>query len=154
MFIESFAWNDTVLVGWSNPFSMGPWHFYLTRLNELSPLYLFSFLSIFFVFGRDRGDQLLLLSSLLILGAFIFLGNYQSRYILPAVPFLILLSARFQIMMYDQLLLKDGEIQGSSNLEILRPMLKVVLVGIGLYFIVKTLRTDWLIAIGPDFGYF
>jgi len=154
MFTEAFAWNGSLLAGWSNPFSREPWHFYLTRLSELSPVYLFSFLSIILLFGKDRGDRLLLVSSFWILGAFIVLGNYQSRYILPAIPFLIILSARFQILMYDKLSLKSMGTEGPSNHEFLKGALKGVLIVIGIYFTAKTLRTDSLLAIGPDFGYF
>jgi len=154
MIAEAFVWKDTVLTGWSNPFRSGPWYFYLTRLNELSPIYLFSFLSLFLVFKRNKGDWLLLLSSFWILGAFILLGNFQSRYILPAVPFLIILSARFQIWAYDRLSSKSEGGTGSSSFEIVKMPLKITLIVVGLYFTIKTLRTDWLIALGPDFGYF
>lgn len=154
MFIGAFTWNETVLVGWSNPFSGGPWHFYLTRLSELSPMYLFSFLSAILVFGKDRGDRLLLISSAMILGAFILLGNYQSRYILPAVPFLIILSARFQILTYDKLSQSDGDTMTASNPWALKTLAKFMFIGIGLFFIAQTLQTDWQLAIGPDFGYF
>lgn len=150
---EAFVWKDTILVGWSNPFLTAPWHFYLTRLVELSPLYLFSFLSVFFVFGKNKGDWLLVWSSLWILGSFILLGNYQSRYILPAVPFLIILSARCQVWVYDKLSL--GTAAGTApNAEAYRLVLKILFVGVVLYFALKTLWTDRLIAVGPDYGYF
>ena len=123
---EAFVWKKNVLVGWSNPFSGAPWHFYLTRLNELSPLYLFAFLSVFFILGQHKGDKLLLMSSFLILAAFIFLRNYQSRYILPAVPFLLILSARCQIWIFDRVLS--------------RRYLQILSGGVSLYFILKTLR--------------
>lgn len=154
MFAEAFIWKGSILTGWSNPFSMGPWHFYLTRLSELSPVYLFSFLSFMLLLGRHRGDRLLLIASFWILGAFILLGNYQSRYILPAVPFLIILSARFQILMYDKLSLKSTGAEEPSNYGLLKAALKVALIVIGIYFTAKTLQTDSLLAIGPDFGYF
>jgi len=154
MFTEAFVWKESILTGWSNPFSRGSWHFYLTRLSELSPMYLFSFLSIILMFGKDRGDRLLLIASFWILGAFIVLGNYQSRYILPVIPFLIILSARFQILMYDKLSLKSMGVEGSSNHDFLKATLKVVLIIIGVYFTAQTIRTDSMLAIGPDFGYF
>jgi len=154
MITEAFAWKDTILTGWSNPFTGEPWHFYLTRLNELSPVYLFSFLSLFLIFKKNKGDWLLLLSSIWTLGAFILLRNYQSRYILPAVPFLIILSARFQIWAYDKLSQKREEATKISSLETLKRFSKIALICVGVYFVIQTLRTDWLIAIGPDFGYF
>ena len=141
---EAFIWREAVLVGWSNPFKAGSWHFYLTRLSELSPLYIFSFLSFPFFVGHNRGDKLLILSSLSIVMAFILWGNYQSRYILPAVPFLVILSARWQVWAYDKL-------SGPKTSQVI---LKVLLVGISVYFIIKTLKVDSLIAVGSDFGYF
>jgi 4-amino-4-deoxy-L-arabinose transferase-like glycosyltransferase len=154
MIFEAFTWKGAILSGWSNPFRAEPWYFYLTRLSELSPLYLFSFLSIVLLLGRNKGDRLLLLSACWILGAFIVLGNYQSRYILPAVPFLIILSTRFQILVYDELSQKGRGAEGSSGSGIFRALLKAAFMSIALYFTIKTLRTDWLLAIGPDFGYF
>jgi len=154
MIAEAFVWKDAILTGWSNPFAAQPWYFYITRLSELSPLYLFSFLSLFLMLGGNKGDKFLLLSSFLILGAFIVLGNYQSRYILPAVPFLIILSARFQILVYDKLSQKGGGVEESAGPGIFKISIKFIIIGIGLYFTAKTLRVDWLLAIGPDFGYF
>jgi len=151
---EAFIWRNSVLTGWSNPFAGGPWHFYITRLAELSPVYIFAYLSIFFVLGKNKGDQILLLSSSWILIAFILLGNYQSRYILPAVPFLIILAARWQIWAYDKLSIKEQTAVEVSNVGAYRAIFKIFFISIGLYFTAKTLRVDWLIAIGPDFGYF
>jgi hypothetical protein len=150
---EALVWKDHVVTGWFNPFSSGPWHFYLTRLPELSPLYLFSYLSAIFIFGKNKGDRLLWLSCLWILGAFILLGNYQSRYILPAVPFLMILSARFQIWVYDRLSMESSASE-TARFNAFRPVLKIIFTGVVLYFMVKTLRVDGLIAIAPDFGYF
>ena len=144
MIKEAFIWKETVFVSWWNPFRSGPKHFYLTRLSELSPLYVFAFLSFPFLVGKDRGDKLMVWSSLLILLAFILLGNYQSRYILPAVPFLMVLSARWQVWAYDKL----------TGPKTSRVILRIILMGISVYFIVKTLKVDSLLAIGPDFGYF
>jgi 4-amino-4-deoxy-L-arabinose transferase-like glycosyltransferase len=150
---EALVWKDHVVTGWFNPFSSGPWHFYLTRLPELSPLYLFSYLSAIFIFGKNKGDRLLWLSCLWILGVFILLGNYQSRYILPAVPFLMILSARFQIWVYDRLSMESSASE-TARFNAFRPVLKIIFTGVVLYFMVKTLRVDGLIAIAPDFGYF
>jgi len=149
-----FIWKKEFLTSWSYPFSGSSWHFYLTRLNEFSPVYLCSLLSIFFIFGERKEDRLLLLASFWIVGVFIILRNYQSRYILPAIPFLLLLSARWQVWAYDKLSLKSEITGGTSNISAYRSMLRIAFVAMGLYFILKTLRTDLLLAIGPDFGYF
>lgn len=92
-------------------------------------------------------------SSLWILAAFILLGNYQSRYILPAVPFLMILSARFQVWVYD-VLSREIPNPEAAKLNALRPVFKICFTAILFYFILKTLRVDGLIAVGPDFGYF
>jgi len=144
MIKEAFIFPDTVLVGWANPFLVMPRYFYLTRLSELSPLYIFSFLSIFLFFGNNKGDKLLILSSLWILISFILWRNFQSRYILPVVPFMVILSARWQVWAYDKL----------SGLKTSRVIFRFFLVGLSVYFFIKTLKVDSLIAIGPDFGYF
>ncbi|HQP10245.1 MAG TPA: glycosyltransferase family 39 protein, partial [Candidatus Omnitrophota bacterium] len=154
MIKEMFVWKSAIEVGWSNPFSLGPWHFYITRLAELSPFYVFSFMSFSLFFGKSRGDKLLVWSSFWILTAFILLGNYQSRYILPAVPFLIVLSARWQVLVYDRFSAvptADGKDSPRAKKNLI---FKILFFGMVLYFILKTLRAGLLIAIGPDFGYF
>jgi len=145
-------WNTDIKTGWSNPFTFGPWSFYITRLVELSPIYIFSFLAIPFAFTDNKGDKVLLLSALMILGAFILLGNYQSRYIMSAVPFLLILSARSSLWCYDRLRPERGqEVSGNSAWILL---IKLCLAGAMFYFVIKTLHTDIQLAIGPDFGYF
>lgn len=141
---ETFIWKETVFVSWWNPFKAEPKHFYLTRLSELSPLYIFSFLSFPFIAGNSKGDKLLVWSSLWILLAFTLLGNYQSRYILPVVPFLLILSARWQVWAYDKL----------SGAKASQVILTILLIVTSMYFIIKTLKVDSLIALSSDFGYF
>ena len=70
--------------------------FYAGRLLEFSFVYVFAFLS-FFLYSRWRQEHegLLRLSALVILVFYILWGNYQSRYILAATPFLCLLAAGF-----------------------------------------------------------
>jgi len=149
-----FIWTDTFRVGWVYPFAGESWHFYIKRLNEFSPTYLFSFFSIFFIFGKNRGDRLLILTSILILAAFSLIGSYQSRYILPAIPFLLLLSARWLVWAYDKLVQNNDVTTTTPNAQAYRALLNISLMGVVVYFIIKTLRTGWLLAIGPDFGYF
>ena len=67
--------------------------FYLGRLIEFSLIYFFAF-SAFFT-DRDSEDEgaVIRLGALIILLFFILWGNYQSRYILPAIPFLLILAS-------------------------------------------------------------
>ena len=141
------SWKYIPTTGWRiGMFGQEPWYFYLERLLELSPVYLFSFFSLWLLFLEKREDLLLILCSLWVLSFSILWGNYQSRYILSAVPFLLLLSARLQIWMYD----KVGEYLGP------RRGLSVRLVFLALvsYFIFKTLWIDAVLAIPNDIAYF
>jgi 4-amino-4-deoxy-L-arabinose transferase-like glycosyltransferase len=151
---EVFVWKKNIQVGWSNPFSSGPWYFYLTRLVEFSPFYLFSYAAFLLFLGKNKGDKLLIWSSVWILAAFILLGNYQSRYILPAVPFLVILAARFQVLVYDVFFAVRPISGQETNAKSRNAILKILFFGITAYFVLKTLRSGWLLAIGPDFGYF
>lgn len=154
MVLEAFAWKNQILVGWSYPFSGASWDFYLTRSVALSPVLLFGYLSVLFILGGNKGDALLLWTTLLIGGAFSLLGNYQSRYFLPAIPFLVLLSARWQVWAFDRLSPRRGENGQPSDVGTHKLLLKFLLAGTILYFVIQTLHTDALIAIGPDYGYF
>jgi hypothetical protein len=66
--------------------------FYFGKLVEFSFLYALGFLS-FFMLSRkkDDGDAILKIVSFLILAFYTLWGNYQSRYILTATPFLMIL---------------------------------------------------------------
>lgn len=144
IFPEAFVWKNAIVTGWANIIDRSTRYFYLIRLSELSPLHLYAYFSIFLFFGKNKGDKLLILTSVWIISAFITLGNYQTRYILPAVPFLVILSARLFFWIYDRL----------SGPKTYQMVLKVVFIGISVYFVIRTLKVDSLLAIGPDFGYF
>ena len=80
------------ITSWSpGLFQYESWLFYLGRLPELSPVYLFSLLSLFIY--RERGNSRQMMPSLAALILLLFYAlwqNYQCRYILACVPFLIL----------------------------------------------------------------
>jgi hypothetical protein len=67
--------------------------FYFERLIEFSVFYLVAFIA-YFIPNKERLNQtiILYLSAAIIIVFFLFWGNYQSRYILAATPFLILLA--------------------------------------------------------------
>jgi 4-amino-4-deoxy-L-arabinose transferase-like glycosyltransferase len=136
---DVFTWHPSITVGWSNSFAHGPWYFYFQQLVKFSPLYLFSFLSFFLLPSKNKGDLLMVWCCVWILGFHLFWGNYQSRYILPAVPFLLILAARFLIWGCEK---KQPH------------LLRFCLILGGSYFFLKTLKTGLSFAAGPDFGYF
>ncbi|MBN1869148.1 MAG: glycosyltransferase family 39 protein [Candidatus Omnitrophica bacterium] len=78
--------------------------FYFQQLMAFSFIYFFAFLSIL---GLPREDtekkRILTASAILILSFFILWRNYQSRYILPCLPFLIVLASQFLFKVYDMI---------------------------------------------------
>ncbi len=83
-----------------------PWHFYLNRLIELSPFYIFGILSLAFLFFDTKYKKaylFLLTFTIVILVFFIFWKDYQSRYITQAITPLLILSARVISFMTDEI---------------------------------------------------
>ena len=83
-----------------------PWYFYFGRSMELSPFYIFSFLGFILpVIDREffKENALLCIFSAVILMFFILWGNYQSRYLLPAIVPLVVLSVRMQFYLGEQI---------------------------------------------------
>jgi len=71
-----------------------PSFFYLRRVLELSPFYLFSFSGFLFLLKPTPEDLLLIMAAFLILLVSSLWGNYQCRYILSVVPPLLILAAK------------------------------------------------------------
>ena len=69
----------------------------------MSPLFILSYFGIFFFNSKSKGDKLLLISVFVILLFYIKWGNYQSRYILPALPALAILAVRSFFCLWDTL---------------------------------------------------
>ena len=86
-----------------NFFAHEPWFFYLRRLLELSPVYVFSFGAILVFSLKWREHAYPLLASAMLFSFFILWGNYQSRYLLPVVPFLLILASRGIISSWNKL---------------------------------------------------
>jgi len=77
-------------------FSGQPRWFYFQRLLRFCFLYGFSYLAFFDpFFKKDDGRFLLKLNAFLIIVFFAAWGNFQCRYILPALPFLMILSVDY-----------------------------------------------------------
>ncbi len=123
-----------------------PWHFYLNRLLELSPFYIFAFFSFFLLAKKREEDGFLLLTVFIILLSYIVWGNYQSRYILAAVPALLILASRTFFMLYEVI----GNMRSTKLIYLLRGMAW----GIFLFFLIKTIVVDLAIAVPNSVAYF
>jgi 4-amino-4-deoxy-L-arabinose transferase-like glycosyltransferase len=108
--IEGFSWTHKPMTGWIvGLFKDQGKYYYFGKLIEYSPLFIFAFLSIGLLFyERREEDLLLILTAALVIGYRTFIpgDGYESRYILPAIPALLLLSARTQLWIWDKL---DGK---------------------------------------------
>jgi 4-amino-4-deoxy-L-arabinose transferase-like glycosyltransferase len=122
-----------------------PAWFYFGRLVEFSLFYLFAFAS-YFMPQKDKRVHLLQVGSLLILVFFMAWGNYQSRYILGAIPLLIVLASRTVFIAFERL---D---------HIGRPALRLALLGVlsafCAYALLKTIAVDILVSFPNDLCYF
>jgi len=115
-------------------FAKEPWFFYLGQLLKMSPLFIFSYFGLFFFNSKDKGNKLLLLSVLVILAFYIKWGNYQSRYILSALPALAILGARSFFWLWDAL-------PRLKNL-FWQKLCRGSLISLLAYFVLKTIIVD------------
>ncbi|MCR4336825.1 MAG: glycosyltransferase family 39 protein, partial [Candidatus Omnitrophica bacterium] len=83
--------------------------FYLGRLLELSPLYIFALIAMIFP-SQNKNLTLLKVISIVILIFYSWWGDYQSRYILAATPYLILLA----IILWKEFLKKSFQLKCKS----------------------------------------
>ena len=84
-------------------FGYEPSTFYFGRLIEFSLIYVFAFLSFFLPGGKKNEEKALLrISSLVILSFFIAWRNFQCRYILASIPFLIILAVELIVRLYEK----------------------------------------------------
>jgi hypothetical protein len=90
--------------GWRCGFFHGePPLFYFRRLIELSPLYLIPIWGVVFFNKLEVKQRLLYIWIFISIGLFILHGNYQSRYILPAVPALLILASNFILSLINRI---------------------------------------------------
>jgi 4-amino-4-deoxy-L-arabinose transferase-like glycosyltransferase len=81
-----------------------PSSFYFGRLIEFFFIYFFSFIAVLLFNPNEKTESALVrLSGILILVFFVTWGNYQSRYILSCIPFLILLGTDLIFRLYQQI---------------------------------------------------
>ena len=87
-----------------------PWYFYFHQLVLFSPMYVLSYLAFFLFYEKKKQDSFFVkLSVVMILGFYVFWGNYQSRYILASIPFLVILAAAVWIKMFDFIVQQKNE---------------------------------------------
>jgi len=139
-FLQSLFLNKLPPVSNMYPsvFAKEPWFFYLGQLLKMSPIFIFSYISIFFFNSKKDGDKLLLLSVFVILLFYIKWGNYQSRYILSAVPFLMILASRMFFWLWDGIATIKNKLASNS--------LRYITIGLLTYFIIKTILVDAKVA--------
>ncbi|OGX39660.1 MAG: hypothetical protein A3D87_00900 [Omnitrophica WOR_2 bacterium RIFCSPHIGHO2_02_FULL_50_17] len=96
--LHSLQFNHLPFVSWAGGviYAGGSSLFYIGRLIEYSFLYALAFIALLiYRSGHDPEVALLRSSAFIILIFYIMWGNYQSRYILAAIPFLVILGVHF-----------------------------------------------------------
>lgn len=106
--LKDYLWRSLHLtslpsVSWAQgTFANEPPFFYIGRLIEYSFFYVFAFIAVFIYRpSRDAEIALLRIPAVMILLFYIAWGNYQSRYILACIPFLIILGAQFWVEKFE-----------------------------------------------------
>lgn len=116
-----------------------PWYFYLKRLFIYSPIYIFAYISPFLIMWKKREHHLLpILCAGVVVVFFIAWGNFQCRYILPAVPWLLVM-AGYTVNFINTSILKLEN----------KPLRAVLLGGLWLFVLfafIKALQIDAVLA--------
>lgn len=121
--------------------------FYFGRLLEYSFLYVFAYFVLLAYSPEEEPLRpVVRLSALVILAFFIVWGNYQSRYVLSAVPFLLILATELIVGLYDR-------IKNIPNLP-LRALIKACLVLLVVYSFYKTMFINLFLSFPNDVCYF
>ena len=127
--------------GWQmGMFGDQPWYFYFMRLLELSPIYLFSFIGILFFLRQTQKAKLLSIIVIWVMAAFILLRNFQSRYILMAIPALSILASDTMIKIW----MKLKEKIKSEKILVFSQTFLILLV---MFFLLKTIIVDLKLAV-------
>ena len=129
-------------------FKQEPWNFYIRRLIELSPFYLISIFGIFFLKNIKSKASPLFVAIFWMMLIFILHGNFQCRYILPAVPAFLIISA------YTIIWLSKKISQFYNKNQIVYVILSLILVAILAYSFIKTIFVDLQLALPNNICYF
>ncbi len=122
-----------------NFFWKEPRTFYLTRLPELSPVYIFSFLSILFIAQWKKYSFLLLFTALTTIIFVSRFGAYETRYILAAMPALLVLASDMLVRTYD--MLKASPLHALRTLRWLIPLATIYLAAKVLWFDLRAVNS-------------
>jgi len=144
-----FQFDYLPKVSWGNfGFRDGnPAFFYFTQLAKFSMIYIAGFLSL--LIGNKNSSlpkSFLRLSAIIILVFFILWGNYQSRYIIQAVPILIVLASSFLIKLFDMASTKEAFL--------LRVIYKSLIILFLICTLTKTYYLNLVLSYSHDFCYF
>lgn len=146
--LNSMDFRLVPVSGWESAmFSFQPKTFYIKRLIEFSPFYLLSFAGLLFL-GRRGAKELYLFIPVFWTVAFYTLwGNFQARYLLFAVPALLLAASRTMAWSWEKA-------SGPGVARPVRMLLKVSMIAVFLFFLAKTCAVDISIALRNDVAYF
>jgi len=146
---DSLMWNSIPKTSWGNSGfreDSTPL-FYFYQSIRFSLFYFFSFMGLLLYRKKqDDGHSILRLSSLIILSVFILWGNYQSRYILPITPFLILLGAEMMVRIFDQI--------SSFKSPMIQTISRTFYLLLTFYFFLKVNYINAVLSFPHDFCYF
>jgi len=134
-------------VWFQGAFSGQPRWFYFQRLLKFCVLYGFAYLAFFDIFFKsDEGRFLMKINAFLIIVFFVAWGNFQCRYILPALPFLMILSADYIWRLLGGL--------ARINWISLRILLQAVVLILVVLAVSKTMLINYAVSFTNDMCYF
>ena len=132
---------------WMYYFAREPSTFYFGRLIEYSFIYVFGLIALFAYHpDEQRGAAVLRISAVVILIFFIAWGNYQTRYILSAIPMLLILASDVIIRIYNWISLQNNFL--------LRLGLKSVFILMLCFVTMRTMFINFMISFPNDLCYF
>lgn len=140
-FLLYFSFTHIPQTGWRiGTFVNQPWYFYFGRLLELSGVYLFSFLGWLLLAEGKNEDRLFFVWCFFLFAFFISWGNFQSRYLISAVPVLLLTASRLIIWLFDYF--KE------------RRLIQFLILSLVVFFLIKTIFIDLYLPLSNNFAYF
>jgi 4-amino-4-deoxy-L-arabinose transferase-like glycosyltransferase len=140
-YLPKISWGNFGFRDDNTPF------FYFQQLLKFSPLFFFSYLALFLPGADDdEGTVMVRLSAILMMAFFIFYRNYQSRYILPVVPLLILLSSGYMIRLFNKI--------ETRPLTLPVRLVRLMMAGLISWGILKTYYVNSVISFPNDLCYF
>jgi len=128
-------------------FSNAPFNFYFGKLLEFSLLYIFAFVAFFLFLGKnDKQQALAFVPAFIILLFFVVWRHYQSRYILPAIPLLVISAIDLILKIFERI----------SRIEDFLPrvMAKTIMLLILTNIIVKNYLINMYVSFPNDMAYF